>query len=834
MAKTKVFVMHSSHLDLFWIGAQADCLSKGAKIIDDALTRAQKEPGFHFLIETARFLEYYMHAYPQRQEALKAAFASGQFEMAACYTDRLENHVSGEALVRNALYGRKVIRQLLGLNCDLACHPDLPGFAEQTPQIYKKSGIHYYLSARGFKNGARFRWQGLDDSSIVMYNIPGHYAYYDVEKVISGFEQTKRNIQSDFILLGCSAGDLGPAGTFIAKENNKGVRYDIQDFLDRMNRAHPQYEFSLANARQSVGAMEEAGLGSLRGEYPSRWGHHGSAMNLHFYLLDKLVDQRLQDAEKLSTVCRLLGMPVELTMARHPLVDSSGRTGGRRYFDLEFTPSTLEEWLEFGWRLQMVTQDHNFGGAEGAQTEYDRLIYKKAAIRIADSILALSLEALRNRAMSGKDCLELFNTLNFQRNELVSCRSLPLDADADYEAVDAQGRVFPLYHGEGGREFLAGEVPSFGRKSFHIRKAASVPTGACATLCRQADGLVLENRYYRLRLDDKLGQILSLTDLETGKVWLSGGGALRVTALRDDSLGGSERSVDKPILDQSDRRVAQVELEYSNPLYAQLKIVKEITDVKLVQRIRLYNFKKQMDLRLSMNWPGTPDVQLKLDLGSRSQDSRIVYGVPYGAQEYGKYLETESLVFGGDEISYELFNRYREAQGFVCVEEEGQHLTVASNHSAYDFLPGGVQALLLRDVRNGSEHDYRFTNFGQVEYTYCYTSGLGGQAASARLPWERQFPLLVAQGAGQEARPSQESWLSTAGEGILTVLKPSETQPGAAVVRLYNPGAEAKPLALANGLGLAPAVCVNLDETPADEAPDRLGGFEIKTLLLRP
>ena len=27
MAKTKVFVMHSSHLDLFWIGAQADCLS---------------------------------------------------------------------------------------------------------------------------------------------------------------------------------------------------------------------------------------------------------------------------------------------------------------------------------------------------------------------------------------------------------------------------------------------------------------------------------------------------------------------------------------------------------------------------------------------------------------------------------------------------------------------------------------------------------------------------------------------------------------------------------------------------------------------------------------
>lgn len=74
-----------------------------------------------------------------------------------------------------------------------------------------------------------------------------------------------------------------------------------------MNRAHPQYEFSLANARQSVGAMEERGWQPAR-RVPSRWATT-ARHDLHFYLLDKLVDQRLQDAEKLSTVCRLLGMP---------------------------------------------------------------------------------------------------------------------------------------------------------------------------------------------------------------------------------------------------------------------------------------------------------------------------------------------------------------------------------------------------------------------------------------------------------------------------------------------------------------------------------------------
>ena len=138
-----------------------------------------------------------------------------------------------------------------------------------------------------------------------------------------------------------------------------------------------------------------------------------------------------------------------------------------------------------------------------------------------------------------------------------------------------------------------------------------------------------------------------------------------------------------------------------------------------------------------------PDV-VSIGLGGGSIVREHADGsVTVGPDSVGYEITKKALVFGGDEISYELFNRYREAQGFVCVEEEGQHLTVASNHSAYDFLPGGLQVLLLRDVRNGSEHYYRFTNFGQVEYTYCYTSGLGGQAASARLPWARQFLSLI-------------------------------------------------------------------------------------------
>ncbi len=467
MEKTKVYIMHSSHLDLYWIGAQADCLDRGAHILNEALRRAEAEPDFHFLIETARFLEYFAHVYPDRMDALRAAFARGQFEMAACYTDRLENHVSGEALVRNALYGKKIIREILGRDCRVACHPDLPGFAEQTPQIYKKAGIDYYISARGFRRGARFHWLGLDDSDIIMYDVPSHYAYYDLDDVLRNLRETQEKIGSDVILLGCSAGDMGPAGTFIAKENGKGVQYDVMELVDKLNAERPDCSFAMGNAYEVLRGMKTEGLTSLRGEYPSRWGHHGSAMNVAFYALDKQVDQRLTDAEKLVALCAALGKPVEIAFDKHPLKDPGGNGGKRRYFDLEFTPKTTQEWIEYAWRLQVITQDHNFGGVEGAQTEFDRLIYKKAALKIADKLIDACAPALLSRC--GGANIAVLNTLNWKRDAVVPLEGLRLDPETSYVAEGADGEAEPVVYHSGAWYARVRGVPSVGCMGLRIR-----------------------------------------------------------------------------------------------------------------------------------------------------------------------------------------------------------------------------------------------------------------------------------------------------------------------------------------------------------------------------
>lgn len=834
MDRTKIYVMHSSHLDLYWIGAQEDCLAKGAFIIDNALSKAQEDPQFHFLIETSRFLEYYIEKYPHRLKALKEVFATGQFEIGACYTDRLENHVDGESLIRNANYGKKITKRILGIETDIACHPDLPGFAEQTPQIYKKSGVRYYLSARGFKYGARFIWQGLDNSSIVMYNVPGHYAYYDMEDVISKIEEAKKWIKSDYVLLGCSAGDMGPAGTFIVKENGKGVRYNLAEFLKIMQKRHPEIQFEIVNVKQILDGMDTTDLEINKGESPSRWGHHGSAMNVEFYMLDKKVSAALLDAEKLSTICEIIGVPIEYSVTRHPLMHKGGAGGMRRYFELGINPSTVKEWIEFGWRLQIITQDHNFGGIDGAQSEFDRMIYKKAALNIANDIKQLSLQAILSKMNIDSESIAVFNTLNWKRSQMVSFYKPELNETCSYAAVDESGNMTPVYKTGDNWTFLAHDVPSMGFKTFRIEKI-KVDGSTSAEVTDLNGTLTVQNDFYRIVIDKATGELISFIDLETMHDWADKCGALIIEALEDTSFGGSERIVDKKLLDISSRNTRYVHICELIPLWTKLEIISEICDVKVRLLLTIYNTHKQMDVKVIINWPGIPDMQLKMGLCRRNLNSKITYGVPYGAQDFGKYMKGMSFEFGNDEISPDIFMRYREVQGWFAVEQDGCGLLIASNHSAYDFKPDGISVMLLRDVRNGGENDVRFSNFGLLEYEFCFTSyrGLWNKTEAYRMAWERQFPLILTFGTKQNGTSlNSYSFVSTEEKGILTVLGKSELQDDAYILRLFNPTSEEKTFTLTLNMPVQVSNCINLDETPCVDPRDRLLGYEIKTIKL--
>jgi hypothetical protein len=410
--KKKIYYIHSAHLDLFWMGNIEYCMDRGIKIIDAAVEDLSAHDEKHFTIESVRFLEYYLYRYPQKTEKVRRLLKSGQLETAACYTDRLENHYDGEALVRNVAYGKKMLKKLVNMDTEIALHPDLPGLAEQTPQIYKKAGVKYYFFARGYENGARFYWEALDGSRITAYNFPKHYAYYDFSKVMSRINEISGQIESDVILLSCSSGDLGDYGTFMDDRCN---RIKLDDMIRRYNDdADCPYELVMGNASM---VMEQMGGGTLpvySGESPCRWGTYGSATNVSSFKQDKRLAALLADAGKLVALCELHQIDLSNFSMEHPFDDTASNRPVRRYFDNIIRPSSPGEWLDFAWRLQLITHDHNYGGIDGNTSDFDRYIFKKAAGQITESLIHFCTKRITEESGESTGFC-VFNLLNWDR-----------------------------------------------------------------------------------------------------------------------------------------------------------------------------------------------------------------------------------------------------------------------------------------------------------------------------------------------------------------------------------------------------------------------------------
>lgn len=831
-----VFIMHSAHLDLFWMGSEATCLEWGSKIIDDAVGFAAKDKDFHFLIETVRFLEYYIDKHPEKKELLKQLALNGQIEFAGDYIDKVENSHDGESLVRNVIYGKKVLKELLGVDTEVCYHPDLPGSAEQTPQILAKSGISYYLAARGFKLGVRIFWKGLDKSRLILYDFPQHYAYYSIEEeVLPYVDEIRKNIDSEDIILSCSAGDLGPANTFSTRENGKWKMVVLSDFIKELNGKNYGLNFKTTGITKALKGMDVTGLKEISGENPSRWGHHASALHARLFLLDKKASAGLMEAEKYSAVCDLLGMPVEFNEPVHPLKHGGYSGGVRKYFDLKFKPSDLKGYIDAGWRYLLVTQDHNYGGVDGAQTQFDRYRYKEAAVTIAEMIKQLCFDRICSCMGSDGMLFTVFNSMNWMRSEPVYFESDKLDPENNYVAVDNKNNSCPILKTGKGYAFFASGVPSFGYKSFRIEKGISEES-SYREIKEDKDSILLKNKYYEISIDKKTGSLSMLKDLELGVDLVKGSGFLTITAYEDKSVSVNDNVVDKPVMDESRLNVRSVSITEDNYLWTKVEIITEICNAKTKIEVVLSHYRKELKFKPTIYWMGIHNLQVKMNLYFNEDFKKIVYGVPYGAQKYGDYLES-SVIFKEDEISTVLYQRYREVEKWFSMESEAAGICLSSSHSAFDFDNTDVSSTLIRTVSNCGEHDVKFLNEGQLEYEFSLSSYKGSWAENKSFitGWEMAYPLESVERNPDsvpvaKGMPMELSFIDTGENGILTVFKKSEHEEGKYIARIFNTTSAEYPLQFRDSLDLKISGACDFNENNMDDRSDRLESYEIKAV----
>lgn len=839
--KQNVYIAHSTHLDLYWIGTQPECLELGAGIIDNAVQLAADNSSFTFLIDTVRFMEYYLDKYPERMQTVKRLFENGQFEMAACYTDRLENNHDGESMVRNVLYGKKIAKQLLGIHTELAYHPDLPGLAEQSPQIYKKSGVKYYLFARGFARGSRFWWKGLDDSRIVAYNFPVHYSYYNIEhEVLPYLDEIKLAIHSDDVVLSCSAGDMGQANTFVSRSpEKKWVRLPLMQMLDGLNLRYPDIRFQLSNMRDVLDRMDTSELKVRSGEYPSKWGTFGgTANNVRIAQMDAQVSALLLEAEKFATFSEWLGLPVEWGPEPvNPLKHRGGSGGSRNYFELKQSPGSLSEWFDFAWRLQFVTQDHNYGGIGGMQSNFDRLLYKQSAIHIAERIRDKSFEYILSRMDIDAESIVVFNALNWDRTETVHIAGDGLDGSKEYVIQDFAGHKSALVRTENGYAFTASGVPPLGYKAFTV-KESSEPLLQDGLKRMHANGKTLSfhNAFYELVIDRRQGTLTYIKDLELNRVIVDNPDFLSFELSEDRSLSVSEKLCDKTVLESTKQTTRRVEMTENHALWTKVEIISEILNAKLVTEIYLYHNKKEIRIVPTLYWLGEKEIQINMNFSFLSCYDKVYYAVPYGVQEKGRLLD-EERPWADDEISPELYERYREVQGWFALENDAMCISISSNQTSFDFLDNGLRAILLRIVRSGGDQDVVFLNEGKLSWDFRISSYKKNweDSCAYRDGWERQYPLRAVRKQVRSTEsavklPPAYSFLNTTGEGIVTVVKKSELASGWYTARVFNSTSKSGPLTLMTPFPVANMEACDFEEFPCGESVGRLEPFEIKSV----
>ena len=91
------------------------------------------------------------------------------------------NMPDGESLVRQMLIGKRYFKENSASMCASAGIPDSFGYNWQLPQIYKKSGIDYFVTQKMAWNDTNqlpfklFWWQSPDGSRVLTY-FPHDYA----------------------------------------------------------------------------------------------------------------------------------------------------------------------------------------------------------------------------------------------------------------------------------------------------------------------------------------------------------------------------------------------------------------------------------------------------------------------------------------------------------------------------------------------------------------------------------------------------------------------------------------------------------------------------------
>jgi alpha-mannosidase len=762
----------NSHIDMAWLWPWTETVEVVRNTFQSVLNLMREYPDFKFTMSSARTYEWMEEKYPDLFKEIKQRVQEGRWEViGGMWVEPDLNMPAGESLVRQILVGKRYFQKTFGVDVKIGWNPDSFGYNWQLPQIYKKSGMDYFVTqkllwAHEFTTFPYklFWWEAPDGSRLLTYfphdyagGIDGASMATDLSIWAPSMYGPRLTDTPEMMHL-YGVGDHGGGPTRTMLDN--AIRLMSPDVV------YPNFEFGTA-----TGFFE-----NLEKKLPSMqvptWNdelyfqYHRGVLTTQAETKRRIrrSEELLLDAEMFSSVASLYGQT-------YP-----------------------QEEFELAWKNLLFDHFHDIMPGSGIAVNY--LEAKRNLEDVAragrEGMDAALGEILARINTQGEGVpVVVFNSLSWPRTEVIEIEAQLPGPAQHVEVVDSAGKLVEsqllaiepdthLAH-----LLVLSHTPAVGYVTYFVRAVAK-PVSDHSVV--KATASTLENEFVRVKIDPLTGCMTSLFDKRS---------QTEALAPAETDSGGPKDSVcanllqafyDKPKrwdawnidadfekqhwdLDKAD----QVELVEKGPLRAVIRVKNHFQNSAFVRDITMYAGVPRVDVKMHADWH-EKHILLKVAFPLSAHNEKATFEIPYGSIERPTTRRTPA-----EQAEFEV-----PAQRWADISEKTHGFSLLNDCKyGYDAKGNVLRLSLLRSPEWPDPH----ADEGLHDFVYSLYPHGGSwlEAQTIRRGYELNDKLISRQtGHHQGSLPAQHSFVQIGLENVvLTAIKKAEDD-GSLILRFYE------------------------------------------------
>lgn len=579
-----------THIDCAWLWTLRTTQDKAVRSFSTVLELMRRYPEYKFMSSQPQLYDYVKKNAPEIYAQIKERVAEGRWETeGGMWVEPDCNIASGEALIRQFVYGMRFFEEEFHKKNEILWLPDVFGYSAALPQIMKKCGINYFMTTKINWNEFNkmpydtFMWEGIDGTKVLTHFSPSrdygkgaveggteteHFTTYNAmlnpSQVKGNWQRySQKELHTD-TLMSYGYGDGGGGPTAEMLENCRRLEKGLPG-SPRTKQSHALEFFRNLEKTVEGNRYLPKWVGELYLEY-HRGTYTSMARNKKFNRRSEFACENLEFYSVLAK--ELLQMP--------------------------YPGKELNEV----WEIVLRNQFHDIlpGSSirevyEDSREEYEHLLSMTG--QMTDDILQMIADLVDAK----ENDIVIFNPNNAKGMAPVTVPDFCIAEDADNLALSDGEKEYALQKIEEG--YLAVmNVPVRGYRTFRVVKRENEEDGMIRSLQE------VDTPYFHVVLNEA-GQFTGIYDksrereiIPKGKV------ANRIVTYEDKPHNYDAWDINNYYMEKSweVNEVSAAQIVENGPVRACIRVERSYLDSKIVQYLYFYSDLDRIDIRNEIDW----------------------------------------------------------------------------------------------------------------------------------------------------------------------------------------------------------------------------------------